>query len=298
MIIGSTIGIAFWVVTAGCSAREGGISATVDAAVDADVDVGRGDENARDLPPPPSSDVEVIITADNAYGFGYGSREGLLNYFGGVESTLANQIFSCPIGLGPESYLVPAERAEAGAFLYIVSYADGVTTQGVIGQFRRGDGTPIYTGHGAWEVCATGQDFNPGEYGGPSVEQINEQIVACNAGSHDPETSSGGWVDSIGTSLGKLQAGEDNTTMRPALPSAGNEFPVACGIDDAARWMWFNWDPEHIEWPTTGSPFIWPTRRCREPPIETAFGPPPPIACERNPAHEFLIFRLEAGVLL
>src|SRR5687767_10168110 len=32
------------------------------------------------------SEVNVIITADNAYGFGYGTGSTVVNYFGGVEN--------------------------------------------------------------------------------------------------------------------------------------------------------------------------------------------------------------------
>ena len=61
--------------------------------------------------PPPATDVTVVITADNAYGFGYGTANQLMNYFGGVENATSPEIFDCPIGHGPETYTVPAGKA-------------------------------------------------------------------------------------------------------------------------------------------------------------------------------------------
>lgn len=220
-------------------------------------------------PPGGYTDVNVIITSDNAYGFGYGTNTQMVNYFGGIENIRSQDIFDCPIGLGPEAYTVPAADAAAGGFLYLVTWADRDYTQGVIAQFFRSGGTPIYTGQGDWNVCATGQRFDIGS-GGPDLPTINSQVANCNDGT----TPSGGWVDTVGTAAGKLDFGEDNTTSRGKTPSPGNEFLIACGIDGAARWMWFNWSPQTIIWPTQGSPFIWPGGT--------------------NPDEEFLIFRLGA----
>ena len=52
-------------------------------------------------------------------------------------------------------------------------------------------------------MCATGMNFNPGS-GGPSELLIDQMIGACNSGSLDPATTSGGWVDQTGTMLGAL----------------------------------------------------------------------------------------------
>ncbi len=218
----------------------------------------------------PAVDVEVVMTADNAYGFGYGDDKELFNYFGGVVNKLAGDIFNCN---GPETYTVPAKDAAEGNYLYIIAYADKSTTQGVLGQLARVGSDPVYTGHGKWEVCATGQDFVSPDTG-PNLAQINLQIPKCNAANTDPGTTSGGWVDATGTANGKVEFGEDNTTPRDQVV-AGNEFPIACGIDGDAKWMWFNWDPQSIIWPSQGSPFIWP-------------------GGQGNPDKQFLIFRLAA----
>lgn len=216
-----------------------------------------------------TSDVNVIITADNAYGFGYGTASQLLNYEGGVENREADDIFACPIGVGPEEYVVPAANANAGGYLYIVAYADKRVTQGVIAKFFRDGAQPVFTGNGNWEGCATGVDFDVGG-GGPSLEQINEQIELCNAGDGDPATTSAGWVGTTNTPNGYVVFGEDNSTERDN-PSAGNEFKIACEIDPEAHWMWFEWESDRA----SGSPFLWP-------------------GGNQNTTKDFLIFRLGA----
>jgi len=246
-------------------------SAIEDASSDADGDAD-GDAS-----------IEVVITADNAYGFGYGTDNGLANYFGGMEAITAGEIFNC--GEGPETYDIPPSAAAGATYLYIVAYADHSVTQGVIGQFRRvGGGVAnfgdlITTGDENWEVCAVGVDYDPGS-GGPDRETIDAAIVQCNDGSSmDPMTTSMGWVDSVGTTYGALVIGEDNSTpYNNDMPENGNEFRVVCTdeLDRQARWMWFNWDPQNIVWPDQ-SPFMWPGGT--------------------NPDHEFLIFRLAAAVI-
>lgn len=218
------------------------------------------------------TDVNVIITADNAYGFGYGSASELANYFGGVENISSDDIFQCPVGNGPEQYLVPAADGNAGSFLYIVSYADKQTTQGVVGKFFREGAAAIFTGNGAWQVCATGQDFDPGT-GGPSLAEINQQLAVCNAGGGDPLLTSQGWVGTRETPAGNVVFGEDNSTERDR-PSPGNEFRIACGIEAEARWMWYDWRADR----STSSPFIWP-------------------GGNQNSTRDFLIFRLGAEVI-
>lgn len=232
-------------------------------------------------PPLVPTDIDVVLTADNAYAFGYGTEDEMLNYFGGVASTLASEIFSC--ATGPEQYLVPAE--DVAEYLYIVAYGDQATTQGVIGQFRRisdrPDGTAgdvLHTGDEGWEVCATGVDYNSGDPT-PTLMVVNEQIALCNSAMTDPATTSQGWVDEVGTSLGALAVGETNETPYAGGPMPGNEFPLVCDVlvDAEARWMWFNWDPDVIVWPVQ-SPFIYP-------------------GGAGNPMHDFMIFRLAADAL-
>lgn len=218
------------------------------AAVDAPVDAVPID--SPDAPPPP--DVDVVITADNAYSFGYGDEAGITHYTQGTRAVTAGQIFNC--GEGPETYVVPAADAPDTAYLYIVSWDDLAVTQGVLGQFKRG-ADPVYTGGAAWDVCATGVDFSASSVG-PTQAEVNAQIAICNAGSGSDTTTSSGWVNSAGAvtpgAIGTLAVGETND----AAP--GGTFPPTCvdqpgGIDHVAQWMW--WNPGAVADPfrSTGS---------------------------------------------
>jgi hypothetical protein len=220
----------------------------------------------------PNTPVNVIITADNAYAFGYGTGSALLNYFGGVENPNEGDIFDCPVGNGPDQYTVPAGDANAGDFLYIIGYADRSTTQGVIAQFRREGADVVYTGIGPWQACATGVDYelnqNPK---GPTRQVIDQYIDKCNRGDL-VANSSKGWVTTAANANGTVAFGENNTTDRTGV-TVQNPFKIACGIDDRAQWMWYDWDPSTPD--TTKSPFMWP-------------------GGDDNPMREFIIFRLGA----
>jgi hypothetical protein len=192
----------------------------------------------------PAVDVDVVITADNAYSFGYGDANGITNFTQGTRAQTAGQIFNC--GEGPEAYLVPAASAPPSAYLYIVTWDDLSVTQGVLGQFRRGTGAPLYTGDSQFEACGTGVDMQS-SLTGPTQAEINAQIAICNSGSGDDATTSGGWVNAAGAvtpgAIGSLAVGEANDT------TPGGSFPPTCptgvappdtaSIDPEARWMWY-----------------------------------------------------------
>lgn len=189
-------------------------------------------------------DVDVVITADNAYSFGYGDVNGITNFTQGSRAQTAGQIFNC--GEGPEAYTVPAADAPASAYLYIVTWDDLAVSQGVLGQFRRGDATPIYTGDPEFDVCGTGIDMQASQTG-PTQAEINAQISLCNSGFGDPATTSAGWVNAAGpvtaNAIGTLAIGEANDT------APGGTFPPTCptgvapagvaSIDPEAHWMWY-----------------------------------------------------------
>jgi hypothetical protein len=255
-----------------------GVESTTTGNPDATETDSSGGESSTGEPLPPS-DIEVVITADNAYSFAYGTQNSIAKFFGGVEAITAAEIFDC--GVGPEKYTVPAADAANASYLYIIAWDDSSVTNGVLARFRRTDGgggfgQDVFTGTPGWEVCATGLKYELGS-GGPSLEVINEYIGKCNAGTLDPNTSSGGWVDEVGTALGAVAFGEDNTTPYEGGPKAGNEFPLVCPADmpAEARWMWFNWDPANVVPPQ--SPFIFPGGQ--------------------NPYHQFLLFRFAAELV-
>lgn len=193
---------------------------------------------------PPAVDVDVVMTADNAYSFGYGDVNGITTFIQGTRAQTAGQIFNC--GEGPEAYKVPAADAPPSAYLYVVTWDDLAVTQGVLGQFRRGNGAPLYTGDPQFEVCGTGINMQASQTG-PTQSEINEQIALCNSGSGDKNTTSAGWVNLAGAvtpgAIGSLAVGEAND------PAPGGSFPPTCptgvapsgvaSIDQEAHWMWY-----------------------------------------------------------
>lgn len=192
---------------------------------------------------PPAVDVDVVITADNAYSFGYGDQSGIAHFTQGTRAQFAGQIFNC--GEGPEAYKVPAAEAPPTAFLYIITWDDLAVTQGVLGQFRRGNGTPLYTGHSEFEVCATGIDMRDSQTG-PAQAEINAQIALCNTGAGDPNSTSKGWVNAAGAvtpgAIGSLAIGEANSTGDGNFPPVcvtGGAPPGVATIDPNAAWMWY-----------------------------------------------------------
>lgn len=282
------LGAALALVLAGCSAQRdmgAGSTGRLDSGTAQDAAAGPLDAALlRDAVVldgfvlPPASDVEVEITADNAYSFGYGTESAIATYVQGERATLAGEIFNCPVGEGPEHYVVPAASAPAGAYLYVVSWDDYSVTQGVIGQFRRAAGI-VYSGDDDFEVCATGVEFRRSMVG-PTQEEVNAEIVRCNAGTGSTTTTSAGWVNTGGAvtpgAIGKLVVGEANES------GSGGEFPQVCtmdaagkrGVDAEARWMWY--DPEDGTVGTRG-PFR---------------------STGSNTFRTFLIFRLPAEVIL
>jgi hypothetical protein len=218
-----------------------------------------------------ATDVEAVVTTDNAFSFGYGSATSIDTFIRG-EGSDGPGIFDCPVGHGPVRYVVPAAQAPTGAYLYVIAWADPDVTQGTLAQFKRVGGQPIYSGDGAWQVCATGTPFD--HLGaGPDQATVNAKIGECNLGANG-DTFSKGWVTTAGAltqgARGKLAFGEAND-------SAGGDFPIVCheddagvgGIDPAARWMWF--DPEDGQSPFVGN--------------------------AGNRTQTFLVFRLPAGAL-
>jgi hypothetical protein len=188
--------------------------------------------------------VDVVITADNAYSFGYGDIDSIQHFTQGTKSD-GPAIFDCPLGNGPEAYVVPEADAPPSAFLYIVAWDDLSVTQGVIADITRKNGS-VVTGDSPFEVCATGIPYvsGPSSINGPTLDIINQEITRCDAGTGDPTTTSQGWVNTTGPTTpganGLLAVGEAND-------DAGGTFPIVCqptatdlGIRASARWLWYD----------------------------------------------------------
>ena len=214
-----------------------------------DVDAGNQVDAPTTTMPPvdaaASGPVDVVITADNAYSFGYGDIAGVTHFTQGTRALSAGDIFNCPIGTGPETYTVAEADAPDDAYLYIVTWDDLAVTQGVLGQFRRTSGT-VYTGDARFEVCATGINYatGPDALTGPDQTTINAQISICNNGAGDPTTTSKGWVNANGATTigaaGKLAVGEANDDQAGTFPIVCQPTATTPGIDAAAQWMWYD----------------------------------------------------------
>jgi len=230
---------------------------------------GDGGVEAAPYVDPAATDVDVVLTADNAYSFGWGDKNVINTFTSNVPATLASDIFLCPIGRGPEAYTIPAKDAPLTAYLYIVAWSDYATTQGVIGQFKRVGGTALYTGDEKWEVCATGLADNTlyvSPNPGPSQTVVNQQIALCNAGTGDHAATSGGWVNANGPvspgAVGKLVVGEDNGVKDAGPHDFGNVCQVDGtgkeGVAAKAHWMWYSAtvgaDPFVYQASASGSP--------------------------------------------
>ena len=241
------------------SGMDSGVGTDAAMAVDAAGPTDAGPRPDRFVPPP--ADVHVVITGDNAYGFGYGAASGLTSYFSGREAALSCDIFCCSApctmdsdcslgtcdpfgtcnddGRGAETYVVPGTETSSEEYLYIVAWSDDRVTQGILGQFvADGVGTPRYTGDPGWEVCATGMDYDIGD-GGPTTDVIDVQLGVCNGGGG----ASLGWVGGEPRDGMALAVGEPNEE------GSGGDFQGVCtnpsrgdSISSEARWMWFDED--------------------------------------------------------
>lgn len=210
-------------------------------------------------PLPAAADVEAILTADNAYGFGWGSNTTITapNYYGPVinvndsSGNYSNKTFmgcpaknvtqSAPNNLdGVERFVIPTTQVPPpGGYFYVVTDSDDTTYQGVLGTFRNllGNGQVIPTGHPDWEVCATGDNQLVGMSGSnfPGLPAINAKIQRCNqnVGTADPATS-GGWVSATAghppsntaASLGRLFPPNAADTFNGSTTSPSNGTAV------------------------------------------------------------------------
>lgn len=220
----------------------------------------------RALALPAAADIDAVVTADNAYSFGWGSEIGVFDSYQGASiSTLAQHFAGCPAQPGPnnlggvESYAIPAGNVLPGRYFYLIAYSDDDDWQGVLGSFSDSlSNITVTTGDPRWEVCAVGMDFDgkallPEDQTNtvPSEGTVTAKIRDCNAwtagGGTGPASSSGGWVSQAGDyGLGTIHMGGPNDgtagTGSGGSASTAPWGPITC-IPSQARWMWFNADP-------------------------------------------------------
>jgi hypothetical protein len=207
--------------------------------------------------------VNVTITSDNAYVFGFGDINGITNYYyPGVCNYLAHEIYSP--NTGTETYTIAGSLS--GKYIYIAAWSDELTYQGTIAQFSDGN-TTILTSptlpnpYVHWEVYATGINLNPQSNDPepiapayiprrnsnfPTLSEINTQIAIANQNAGNPTNTSVGWVGTtpIPGRVGVLAFGPNNVANNYGFPPQ-----TVSGINPNAQWMWYNPDPTQITQP-------------------------------------------------
>jgi len=252
---------------------------------------------------PAAADIEVVMTADNAYSFGWGPETGIpgvagttAEYYGPVVNTASAQAFAgCPAASAPiplsskavpgnpsgvERFVVPSADIAADQWFYVAAWSDNANWQGLLGALRNtDDGTLALTGHPDWEVCATGEDFGASSTDNPTLATLNDWIVRCNratSGGLGADTS-GGWVtETKDFGQGRLYVDHAATNADAAHAQGKPYGPIGC-LNGAARWMWFNADPDPALNPLINPPSV-------------------PAGAEEH--KEFLIFRLPARTVV
>ena len=158
-----------------------------------------------------SISFDVTITADNQYGLYTGTHSQALNYVGGEFALSASQIWS------PETYSMTLPSTH---YIYISSWSDHATYQGLMAQFDNGTGL-ILSGDPQWEVTATGVTRVNGAPEVPLAD-LSDEIAFANAGSNP----SGGW--------GAVYAGYYNNTSSLWGTAIGG------GMSPSASWVWYD----------------------------------------------------------
>ena len=213
--------------------------------------------------------VNVIITSDNAYVFGFGDVNGIINYYyPGVANILAAEIYSP--NSGTETYTIAGSLS--GKYIYIGAWSDEKTYQGTIAQFSDGNTTVLTSPtlpnpNIHWEVFATGIDLDPqsndpepyqpnytprANTNCPTLSEINNQIAIANSNAGSPTNTSVGWVSTtpINGRVGVLAFGPPNIANNFGFPPQ-----AVSGIDQNAHWMWYNPDPTNITNPFVTADF-------------------------------------------
>ena len=156
---------------------------------------------------------DVTMTADNAYAIYYGDEFSATVQLGWAENTTPTMIWST------ESYSLTIPDS---SWIYIAAWSDDAVKQGVLADFTNLTlGGQVLSGNTPWEVAATGVDLDDGALP-PSLATMTTEILNANAGVNP----SVGWVTPAASPLDNLAGGIHAVTIS--------------GIDDDARWMWYD----------------------------------------------------------
>jgi len=172
--------------------------------------------------------LTLSITADNSYTLYAGTDAAATLMVGGDQNRLAGDIFHA------ESYLI-----DPGAypFLYVSAWSDDATAQGLLVEIAWR--SRLFGGGSAWRVYAVGTDLDIGS-SPPTLQEMTGHILAANASTGDPATTSVGWVVPV--------IGENNGS------SSYSCWGQVRDISTHAKWMWYQSGDE--ESPEIRSPFL------------------------------------------
>jgi len=156
--------------------------------------------------------VDVQLTADNAYAIYTGDANGVSAFHGGDENVTAADIRAA------ESYSFTMADGEA---IYVAAWSDDGIAQGLLAEFNI-DGTILTTSNSDWEVMATGIDLDVSS-SAPSLVDLSAQIALANAGA----VPSGGWVPST---IGVLNDGNSSVYGTQLVSSMASTI----------NWAWYD----------------------------------------------------------
>ena len=200
------------------------------------------DAAAIDAPPDaPPADLQISLTVDIGYVLSVGTDTQLLATLGGVVNGQgsANDITSCPVGLGPEEYTFVRAHHPTATFVYVAAWDDELLERGFVGVLHpigasSAGSHDILTGDAGWQVCATG-DY-PGPAGPLADDHIAAGLASCNAAAGPSK----GWLAPAGPlttgAVGHELVGPDQSTGMPLSPVCSDPG----GVPLTAKWIWYH----------------------------------------------------------
>lgn len=182
--------------------------------------------------------VDMAITVDNAYAFGYGDVNGVsspLDWYGGVNNVTACQIFCAS---GPEYYY----GIDSGTYdyAYIAAWADDATAQGVLAGFSFLSST--VSSVGAWEVFATGDLTTSASAGAFDRLVVNSQVALANT-TTGAAGGSIGWVGPSGGgtgTVGSLAIDTGTQYVSGVADPSDSATAMSTIFDPTDDWMWYD----------------------------------------------------------
>jgi len=211
--------------------------------------------------------LDVTITCDNAYGFGFGPASEMTTFYGGIRNAVSasdvsgyaadyftnhtvNSDYTLSGYVGAEKYQI--NEPNPSEYIYVVAWCDNSTTEGLLAgfQFQQPLGN-LLTGNDNWQVYATGIKKNSDNVDDTltvaKLADINIEINKANNNLGDNQTTSIGWIDKSGylqdgitLGRGTLAVGSKNDHVGALSPTLWSAQVITTAISTDAKWMWYN----------------------------------------------------------